>query len=394
MPNFERLKSLKNDIAIVGVGDTNYADDHKRARAGELEENAYGYGARAFSRALDDCGIDRSEIDGLVAGPSLSLERLGEIIGVDPRWAAQGDAVNSILHAALALHSGMAECVALVYGNDQRAVGTQYGGPQAMGGENYLSYVYYQPWGLTSQGALYALMTNRYMQLTGFKAEDLAEVSMAQRRFAQLNPNAIMRKPLTLDDYMKSNFICEPLRLFDYCLINDGGVTLIMTTAERAKRLRKKPVLISGIGRSDTNRDATSLWPRLIDFYHTGHHKAATQVYDMAGVAPKDIDLLEVYDSFSSHIVFALEGFGFCRDGEVAKFIRENGIGPGGKLPINTSGGHLSESYMQGWNHQVDAVRQLRGEAGQRQVAGARYAQYISDIAGKVVTLIYQPGNL
>lgn len=390
MPNTERLHRLKNDVAIVGVGNTDYASDHARARAGELEENSYGYAARAFSRALDDCGLDRKDIDGLIAGPHIAIERLGEIIGVDPRWAAQGDAVNSIVTAALALHAGMAECIALVYGNDQRAVGTQYGGPQAMGGENYLSYTYYSPWGLTSQGALYALMTKRYMELTGFKLEDLAEVAIAQRRFAQLNPDALMQKPLTLDGYMKSNFVCEPLRLFDYCLINDGGVALIMTTADRAKKLRKKPVLISGIGRSDTNNQATSLWPRLIDFYHTSHRNAASQVYNMAGIGPKDVDLLEVYDSFSSHIIFALEGFGFCREGDVANFIRTNGIGPGGKLPVNTSGGHLSESYMQGWNHQIDAVRQLRGEAGQRQVSGARHAQYISDIAGKVITLMYQ----
>jgi acetyl-CoA acetyltransferase len=390
MPDLNRLKSLKDDVAIVGVGNTDYAADHARARAGELEENAYGYAARAFSRALADCGIDRSEIDGLVAGPHIAIERLGEIIGVNPRWAAQGDAVNAVVTAALALHCGMAECVALIYGNDQRAVGTQYGGPQAMGGENYLSYIYYQPWGLTSQGALYALMTKRYMELTGFRSEDLAEVSIAQRSFAQLNPDALMKKPLTLDGYMNSNFVCEPLRLFDYCLINDGGVALIMTTADRARRLKKKPVLISGIGRSDTNAQATTLWPRLIDFYHTSHRKAAEQVYEMAGVGPADVDLLEVYDSFSSHIVFALEGFGFCREGEVAEFIRSKGIGPGGKLPINTSGGHLSESYMQGWNHQVDAVRQLRGEAGARQVPGVRHAQYISDIAGKVITLMYR----
>jgi len=110
----------------------------------------------------------------------------------------------------------------------------------------------------------------------------------------------------------------------------------------------------------------------------------------MAGIGPGDVDTLQVYDSFSSHIVFALEGFGFCPEGEVPAFLREQGIGPGGKLPINTSGGHLSESYMQGWNHQVEMVRQLRGEAGERQTPGARHGQYISDIAGKVITLIYQ----
>jgi acetyl-CoA acetyltransferase len=389
VPDVRRLQRLAGDIAIAGVGDTDYAEDYRKARAGESTPDAYSYAATAFSRALADCGLRKGDIDGLVAGQPLATERLGEILGINPRWGVQGDVVNGLVEASLALHAGMAECVALVYGNDQRLVGTQYGGPQAMGGERYLSYVYYTPWGLTSQGALYALMANRYMNLTGFRPEDLAEIPMAQRRFAELHPNAIMRKPMTRDDYLASRFVCEPLRLFDYCLVNDGGVALILTTRERARKLSKPPVLIKGIGRSDINTQATSLWPRLIDFYHTGHSQASEQVYAMAGVEPKDIDLLQVYDSFSFHVVLALEGFGFCKKGEVASFIRDGNLGPGGTLPSNTSGGHLSESYMQGWNHQVEIARQLRGEAGARQVSGARNAQYISDIAGKVTTLIY-----
>lgn len=389
MPDRERLKRLKNDVAIVGVGDTDYAEDYARARGGVAYQDGYGYAAEAFRRALLDGGIKREEVDGLIVGPTLSSERTGEILGINPRWSSQADAVNAVLQAALALHGGLAECVALVYGNDQRTAGTKYGGPTARG-EQFLSYVYYAPWGMTSQGALYAMMTRRYMELWHLRAEDLAEVALSQRRFAALNPNAVMRDPLELDAYLKAKYICDPLRIFDYCLVNDGGVALIMTTRERARSLRKKPVVISGIGRCDVNTDATSLWPRLIDFYHSGHAEAATQVYEMAALGPSDVDVVGIYDSFSPHVIFALEGFGFFAPGEFKRFAADGTLGPGGKLPVNTSGGHLSESYMQGWNHQVELVRQLRGEAQARQVADAEIGQYLSDVAGKAISIIYR----
>jgi acetyl-CoA acetyltransferase len=385
-----RLEQVKDIAAVVGVGESDYRLDYERARAKEPYQDAYGYAATAFRRALDDCGLKRSDIDGLIAGPATASERLGEVLGINPRWSSQADAVNAVMQGVLAIHSGLAECVALVYGNDQRTAGTAYGGPNAMGGERYLAYVYYTPWGLTSQGALYAMMANRYMALTGMRAEELGAFVVAQRRFAALNPQAIMQAPMTIEQYMESRLICEPLRLFDYCLINDGGVALILTTAERARKLKHLPVTVSGIGRSDMNIGATSLGPRLLDFYHTGHREAAEQAYGMAGLGPEDIDVLQIYDSFSVHIPFALEGFGFCNPGDAGRFAQDGMLGPGGKLAINTSGGMLSESYMQGWNHQIEAVRQLRGEAGRRQVAKARTAQYVSDVAGKVATVVYR----
>ena len=259
-----------------------------------------------------------------------------------------------------------------------------------MGGERYLAYVYYAPWGFTSQGALYGMLANRYMAVTGFGQSDLGALVAGQRQFAAMNPNAVMTEPLTVEQYMASRFICEPLRLYDYCLINDGGVALIVTTAERARRLAKPAVLISGLGRADLNADATSLRPRLEEFYRSGHVQAAQQVYEMAGAGPRDMDFLQIYDSFSVHVPIALEGFGFCAPGDAASLARSGATAPGGKLPVNTSGGHLSESYMQGWNHQIETVRQLRGEAGARQVPNARTGQYISDVAGKVASIVFR----
>jgi acetyl-CoA acetyltransferase len=376
-------------VAIAGVGDTDYARDYRAPKETPPTRDSYSFALSAFQRALDDAGIDRSDVDGLVAGPTLAGERLGEILGLNVRWAAQGDAVNAVILAAMAIHAGLAECIALVYGNAQRSIGTKYGGDSTYGSDKFLAYSYYGPWGMTSQGALYAIMAQRYMALHGFTSSQLAEVAVSQRRFAQLNPNAVMQSAVSVDDYLASRFICEPLRLLDYCLINDGGVAMILTTAERARKMAKPPVLVAGIGKSDLNRDATSLKPRLLDFYHSGHSEASAQVFGMAGVGPADVDTVQIYDSFSPHILFALEGFGFCPYGEAGGFIANGAIGPGGKLPVNTSGGHLSESYMQGWNHQVEAIRQLRGECGRRQIGHARHALYISDVAGKVASLLY-----
>lgn len=380
----------RRTAAVIGIGHTDWPTDWKRVRANDVPADSTGYGAEAFKVALDDCGIERDAIDGLICGPTTPLERMGEILRINPNWGDQGDAVGAVMKAVQAIESGMAEVVALVYGNNQRSAGTQYGGPKAMGGQSFLSYVYHAPWGLTSQGALYALMFDRYRHVSGFDEADLGHVAVAQRAFADLNEHAIMRgKPITLEDYLASDYVCEPLHIFDYCLVNDGGVALIIAEAERAKKLSDHPVFIEAMGRSDLNTNATSLEPRLTDFYHPAQHRVADIIFNEAGVGPSDIDVLQVYDSFSLHIPLALEGYGYCGVGDASRFIREVGIGPGGGLPLNTSGGHLSETYMQGWNHQIESVRQLRGQAGARQVNDARYVHYSSDVAGKVASIIY-----
>ena len=376
--------------AVIGVGQSDYVGDYARVRAGEKPHDSYGYAAIAFRDALADAGISRDDIDGLIVGPTIAYERTGEILGINPRWGGQADAMLAVIEALMAIKSGMAEVVALVYGNDQRSAAIQYGGPEAMGGNLFLSYVYHAPWGYTSQGALYAMMFRRFMELTGCTERDLGEVAVAQRYAASLTPHAVMRKPITIEDYLASRYICEPLHLFDYCLINDGGVVLIIAAAERAKRIaKKKPVVVHGVGRYDLNRGATSLEPRLLDFYRPAQEQCAAQVFNMAGLGPEDIDAVQIYDSFSCHVPFALEGYGYCRSGDVGRFMREDGISLKGKLPVNTGGGHLSETYMQGWNHQVEAVRQVRGECGARQVEDCRFVHYNSDVAGKAVSIIY-----
>ena len=318
---------------------------------------------------------------------------MAEIIGLNPRWGASAEHAQSVVLAAMAIATGMANNVALLYGNDQRSAGLLYGGPNAPGAEQFLSYAYYGPWGLTSQGALYALMTRRYMERFGLSEAALGEVAVSQRAFASRNPNAVMSKPLTVADYLCGPYIVEPLRLNDYCLVNDGGVCLIVTSRERADQLPVPTVTIEAIGRSDDNVEATSLRPRLIDFYHSAHREAARQAWESAGLGPEDISCVQIYDSFSIHVPVALEGFGFFPVGEAEAFLTHGELGPHGRLAVNTSGGHLSGSYMQGWGHQVEAVTQLRGGAGARQLPDLRHVQYISDVAGKVTTIIYGGGR-
>jgi acetyl-CoA acetyltransferase len=396
MNRVDRLsRVLAGQVSVVGVGDTDYAQDWRRARAGAACADSYGYGQLAFSRALADANLDKREIDGLIVGPTLAYERTAEVLGLNVRWGGQADAAMSVIQAASAIATGLADCIALVYGNDQKTSSVQYGGPNAMGGDAFLSYVYYAPWGFTSQGGIYALVTQRYMAMSDLSERALGEVAVAQRMFSALNPNAVMDQPVDIEAYLSSRYIVEPLHLYDYTIINDGGVAMILMSSERARaRATGRDVLLRGVGRSDLNVDATSLRPRLLDFYHSAHAEAAATLYEVAGCGPEDIDSLQVYDSFSVHVPLALTGFGFCSDADVGAYLQSGAIRPGGRLPVNTSGGHLSESYMQGWNHQVEAVRQLRGEVGARQVPGARLVQYVSDVAGKVVSLVYEgPGG-
>jgi acetyl-CoA acetyltransferase len=148
-------------------------------------------------------------------------------------------------------------------------------------------------------------------------------------------------------------------------------------------------VYVEAIARSELNRNATSLEPRLTEFYLPAQQRAARQLFDTAGIEPEDVDVVQIYDSFSMHVPLALEGYGYCPVGEVGRLLADTGIGPGGGLPVNTSGGHLSESYMQGWNHQVESVRQARGECGPRQVEDCRFVHYSSDVAGKAMSILY-----
>jgi len=378
----DRLRALKDQVAIVGVG---------ASRQGTFpDEDEYSLAAQALHAALDDCGLKKSDIDGLFAqGPGgMSFVRFGEMLGINPvvggNFAVGGPAIGPLIHhAVMLLHTGACKCIALVYGNASRSDGRRFGGTTVYNpAQEYANAFFY--YGLTSPGAASAFQARIHFEKYGTTSRQLAAVAVAQRKHAMLNPEAIKREPLTVEDHQASRFVCEPLHLYDYCLINDGGVALILTTRDRAADLRQKPASIMGIGRHETYRHSSmpnwNLWRDTLP-------KCAEMVYSMAGIDRSDVDGLMIYDSFSINVWISLECFGFCGEGEAGAFTQGGRIELGGELPVNTHGGHLSDSYMQGWLHQVEAVRQIRGACGARQIADAEIIQYIcrANIASSIV---------
>ena len=356
-------------VAIAGVGMTPF---------GRLPgHTTYDLGAWALREALTDCGLSHKDLDGLIVCRIPDYQRMGEMLGIDPRYAAitpgQGRMSGaSIQMAAMAIACGMATTVAVVYGNDGRSVGETYGGDKDRYGGGGAGQWF--PYGMTSPGAMHAMMFRRHMHMYGTTSEQLAAVSVAFRAHACLNPDAVMRKPVDIADHQVSPLIAAPLHLLDYCLINDGGVAMILTSAERAVDLRRKPVYVRGMGQATALRHS-NMPPE--DFWHAPMRRAGEDVFRTAGVTRDDLDALMIYDNFTPTVLFSLEGYGFCAPGESGPYVASGKLALDGRYPSNTDGGHLSNSYMQGFALNVEAVRQLRGECGARQVNGARLIQYM-----------------
>jgi acetyl-CoA acetyltransferase len=234
---------------------------------------------------------------------------------------------------------------------------------------------------MTSPAAGAALAAQRYFALYGATSAELAAVPIAFRKHARLNPAALMTKPLTLDDHQRSRWIIEPLHLYDCCVVSDGAACVLVTTAERARDGRKPPVRIAGMqgmraGRAEVlfGRPGLGLWQQPADRWTTSDEDLL--VYRMASLGSRDVGALYTYDAFSPLVWFVLERFGFCGAGEAAAWVQGGRIELGGELPMNTSGGLLSEAHVSGWNSIVELVRQLRGEAGSRQIDGLEAAQW------------------
>lgn len=354
--------------AVAGVGTTDYGrmPDH----------DAYDLGMWALTNALDDAGLGFGGIDAILVNRMPDYQRFCEIAGIDPQFVnitpGHGRYSGILIDTAVSLvMSGRHEVVALVYGNNGRSAGVAYGGVDDSYGSG--GGAIWFPYGMTSPGAFHAMMMRRHMELYGTKPEQLAEVPIAFRRHASLNPQAVMRERFDLDGYLKARMIAEPLRLLDYCLINDGGVAIIVTTPERAKDLKKPPVYIRGSALQTAFADST--FPPE-DFWAGPLGSVGKRSFAAAGLSHEDMDALMIYDNFSATVLFSLEGLGYCGIGESGAFVEGGTLQLGNRYPTNTSGGHLSESYMQGWALNVEAVRQLRGECGARQVQGATNIHY------------------
>src|ERR1700733_75970 len=329
------LGDLKNKVAVIGVGNTKYGNFP--------QTDDYGLAAQAFKNAVADCGIDKNQIDGLLVSRIPYYARMGEVLGLNPSWTVTlpGHGRMSgmgIIEAAAAIASGLCTTAVLLYANIGRSRRVNYGGDESPGT--------WDPWGFTSPGAAHAMAFRRHMELYGTTTRQLAEVSVSIRYHAGLNPHAVMRNPITIEDHESARYIAAPLRLLDYCLINDGAVCLILTSKERARDFAKPPVLISGFGAQETF-SPSSIANFDMDFWYPSISAAGRQAYEMAGVTHKDIDALMCYDNFSTTVLFSLEGLGFCQRGEAGAFVENGALSlGGGRLPVNTDGGHLSNSYM------------------------------------------------
>lgn len=358
----------KDSVAVVGIGNTTY---------GRLpEHDATSLGIWALRNAAEDAGISLSDIDGLLVHRLTDYQKFVQITNIVPNLLTAAPGAGRMLGGTIqiavqAILSGMVNTVAVVYGNDGRSAGAKYGGMTDRFGTGADQFWF--PYGMTSPGAICAMTFQRHAAMFGTTTEQLGQISVAFRKHAGMNPDAVMQKPITMDDYRAARFICEPLRLLDYCLINDGGVAMILTSGERANDLKRKPVYLRGI--AQVSRLGQGELPE--DFGYGAMQAASKRVHAMAEVSQAEIDSLMIYDNFTPTVVFSLEGFGYCPQGEGGRFVEGGRLELGGQYPSNTSGGHLSESYMQGWSLNIEAVRQLRGNLGPRQVPDAELVQYI-----------------
>ncbi|MET8213037.1 acetyl-CoA acetyltransferase [Streptomyces sp. NPDC005373] len=344
--------------------------------------DALGHQAQAMQRALADSGLSKDDIDGFgcaeawVPGvPGVDLPETAEYLGLDPRWIegtyTGGSAYEfQAQHAEAAIRSGMANTILLTYGSDLltrmgRSLGTAYG-RKPVGGA-----AYEEPYGKTTVAA-YAMAAQRHMYEYGTTPEQLASVAVAVREHAAHNPQAIYRKPLAVDDVLNSRMIADPLHLFDCCAITDGGGAVIITTEERARDLKQPYVSILGTAARQNHWNIS----QAPDVTTTAGARSGPDAFARAGLTPDDVDMAMLYDSFTITVILLLESLGFCKPGEGGPFAEEGNLRLGGKLPINTDGGGLSACHpgLRGIFLLIEAVRQLRGQAGEVQVPDCEVA--------------------
>jgi acetyl-CoA acetyltransferase len=356
----------RGSCAIVGVAESDLGEVGAGLSAIDLM-------AQATYRALQDCGLSLREVDGVFATTSQSRMptlALCEYLGVKPRYhdatnIGGGSFMSMVAHAQAAIQAGLCEVALIAYGSTQRSVGRA--NVAAADANPYES-----PYRPIYTSSSYALAASRHMYQYGTTREHLAHIAVAARQWALLNPAAWEKHPLTLDEVLGARMVSSPLTVRDCCLVTDGGGALIMTSAERAADLRSRPAYVLGVGEELSHYSISSM----PDLTVTGAARSGAAAYAMAGLTPREIDVVEVYDAFTITTLLFLEDLGFCPEGEGGPFVADGAIAPGGVLPVNTNGGGLSYCHpgMYGVFVLIEAVRQIRGEAGRRQVSGCETA--------------------
>ncbi len=369
---------MRGRAAVVGVSDA-------VSPTGELALTGRALEAQMVREALDDAGLTLADVDGICHMGAMAF---AEYLGIHPRFldsTITGGSVFEVYleHAAAAVAAGVAECVLVVFAQTPRASRTAAkrragasAPPQRLGGSAWgepdVRSEWELPYGLQGPVGSYALAADRHMSRYGTTPEQLATIAVRTREWAALNPRARYRDPLTVDDVLASDLVASPLHKLDCCLVTDGAGAFVVTTAERARHLRRPPVYVLGAA---TAQDHLMI-SQMPDLTTTPGAVSGPRAFEMAGVGPADVDVLMGYDSFTITQLLHYEDLGFCAKGEGGPFVESTATGPGGTLPTNTNGGGLSYTHpgMYGMFLVVEAVRQLRGECGDRQVPGAEIA--------------------
>ena len=360
------MANLRGKTAIVATAES----DLGKVAA---DTSIFDLMGQATHRALEDCGLCLSDIDGLFVSTSQSrMAAMGvcEYLGLRPRYFDSTQIGGSsfmahITHAQAAIHAGLCEVALITYGSTQRTVSRAASSAREVN-------AYEDPYRPMMPPSAYALAASRHMYEYGTTREHLAEIAVAARKWALMNPVAWEKEPLTIDDVLNARMISHPLTVRDCCLVTDGGGAIFMTSAERAKDLKNKPVYILGTGEEITHKDISSM----PDFTKTGAIQSGQRAYAAAGLSAADVDVATLYDAFTICTLLFLEDLGFCEKGEGGAFVADGGIAPGGRFPVNTNGGGLSYCHpgMYGLLVLIEAARQIQGVCGPRQVDGAEVA--------------------
>lgn len=368
----EYYVTARDRCAIAGIGATEFSRDSGRS--------VLSLATEASLAALEDAGLEPADVDGIVRcdHDHVSHNDLAASLGIPnlTYWGQTGPGGGApcamVGQAAAAILAGLASTVLLYRSLNGRSE-SRFGqgqhmtrGADVVGGQGTYDE-FFLPFGLITAGQTFALMAQRHMIQYGTRPEHLGHIALACREHAHSNPRAQMQgKLLTMEDYLSARMIATPLRLFDYCLETDGANAVVVTSTERARDLRRKPVLIRAqAGGCAPDTRPGMMFPVVMreDMTDLPARSAAKTLWNKAGLGPEDVDVAQIYDCFTISVLLQLEAFGFCARGEGGPFAASGALRPGGALPINTGGGHLSEGYIHGMNHVVEAVRQLRGES-------------------------------
>jgi acetyl-CoA acetyltransferase len=369
--------SMRSKVAIVGYAETPYS----RPKTKDDMITGDEYFGQATEQVLKQVGLSKSDLDGQGLGVAGTIYPHAEIwstevaqnLGVSPRIMIRGDQGGAtgaamLIQAACAINSGLVDTFLCVCGDAP----TLTAGGGGLGGRTWrYEGDFWMPIGMMGPNSEFSFVMRRHMHQYGTTAEQLGRIAVSQRHNASRNPNAYLRSPITLEDYLNSKVIADPIKLLDCCIAVNGGLAFIVTSAEKAQQMTDKPVYLQGFGEADNYTGNSRNRP---DMTVTGIKVAAKDAYEMAGTTARDMSFAQIYDDYTIAVLMQLEDAGFCKKGEGGAFLEDTDMRFNGQLPVNTHGGQLSAGQPGiggGFGHIVEAVRQLRGEGGERQVKNA-----------------------